>query len=124
MSELRRRIFGSHSNENSRAPSPLPAARKESVDANADEHVSVPIKKLERLNSYVKERKPIKGRKRRNAWIFGLGGLFGLLIALFFAGNGDVIDFAAIKDMNLEGLFDVLPAGLVKDAQQLQVSRF
>lgn len=125
MSGLRRRIFGGDSsNESSRAPSPVPAYGKEDTDGSGDPHVSVPAKKLERLNSYVQEKKPAKGHKRRNTWVFGLGGLVGILVALAFAGNSDVIDFSSIKDMNLDGLFDALPAGLVRDAQRLQVSPF
>lgn len=131
MSTLRRRIFGTgtNSNDQSRTPSPVPSIDSKrpplegSSDGNEKSIVSVSRKKLERLNSYVleKDKKP-KGLKRRNAWIFGLGGLFGIILAAFFAGNSEVIDFAHLKDMNLEGLFDVLPAGLVKDAQALQVS--
>lgn len=125
MSGLRRRIFGgTNSNESSRTPSPVPSFRKGDTDGSGDPHVSVPAKKLERLNSYIQEKKPAKGHKRRNAWIFGLGSLVGILGALAFAGNSDVIDFSSIKDMNLDGLFDVLPAGLVRDAQRLQVCLF
>lgn len=130
MSTLRRRIFGGRgrdSNDSSRSPSPAPTtlpygqARKASVDGNGEPLVRIPAKKLERLNTYVKDKRP-KSSKRRNAWIFGLGGLFGLVLALFVAGNNDVIDLSHLRDMNLEGLFDILPAGVVKDAQELQVS--
>ncbi|ORY11790.1 Lecithin:cholesterol acyltransferase-domain-containing protein [Clohesyomyces aquaticus] len=61
-----------------------------------------------------------KNSKRRNFWIFGLGGVFGLLLAGFFAGSNDMIDLSGFEGMNLESIFDVLPAGLVKDAQQMQ----
>lgn len=67
--------------------------------------------------------KHAKGRKRRNAWVFGLGGLFGVLAAGFFAGKNDLMDLAALQSMNLDSIFDVLPAGLLRDAQALQVSK-
>ena len=55
--------------------------------------------------------------------IFGLGGLFGIVIAAFFAQRHDVINLEGLIDMNLESLFDVIPAGIVKDAKDLTVSR-
>lgn len=141
MSGLRRRIFGTSGDETpspvpSRAPSPAPATRsqstkdKASTSANAedDQLVSIPFRKLERLNSYVTEsqekaktRTKGKGRKRRHAWVFALGGMFGLLLAGFFASSADVIDFGHLADMNLDSLVDVLPAGLIRDARELQV---
>lgn len=142
MSGLRRRIFGLGADEDSpspatsRAPSPAPATRTKSSDGkpstntndDGDELVSIPFRKLERLNSYVTEsqekaktRPKVKGRKRRHAWVFALGGLFGLLLAGFFASSADVIDFGHLADMNLDSLMDVLPAGLIRDAQELQV---
>lgn len=125
MSGLRKRIFGGQSNESSRTPSPVPSSprpgsRDPSVDGRGD-HVSVPRRKLEKLNSYVHDKKSPKGTRRRNAWVFGLGGLFGITLALFFAGSNDVIDFGALKEMNMDTFFDVLPAGLIRDAQKLQV---
>ena len=119
-SEMRRRIFGSRI-EDSRTPSPVTAHRKPSTDGSSDQHVSVPLKKLERLNSYVQEKRP-KPSKRRTAWIFVLGGLVGLIGALAFAGQQDVIDFTALREMNLDNIMDALPAGLIRDAQKLQVS--
>ena len=115
MSALRRRALGQDSDTGpSRTPSPAP------VDGNAATgNVSVPIDKLNKLNQHVKK---TKTSKRRNAWIFGLGGLFGILVALFFAQNRDVVDLEFVKHMNLDSIMDVLPAGLVKDAQELQVS--
>lgn len=87
----------------------------------------MPLKKLEKLNSYVASRtikKSKSGRKRRHFWVFGLGGLFGLVMALLFVQHPDVLDLAALKDLNLDSLMDVLPVGLVRDAQALQVSSF
>lgn len=115
MSALRRRIWGAGRSSDERDPSPLNTdGRRGSGDT-----VSVSVQKIKELNEHLN--RP-KRNKRRNAWIFGLGGLFGLVIALFFAGSNDMIDFKSITDMNLDSLMDVLPAGLIKDAQEMQVS--
>jgi len=115
MSSLRRRLFGDPSSERLRTPS-LP-----SVDLVGDEeHVTLPLRQLKHINNQLKSNKT-KGNKRRNAWIFGLGGLFGILVAGYFAGNNDIIDLPYLKDMNLESILDVLPAGLIRDANELQV---
>lgn len=34
-----------------------------------------------------------------------------------------MMDLAMLRDMNLDSIMDVLPAGLIKDARDLQVSR-
>ena len=65
------------------------------------------------------EQKP-KASKRRYFWIFVLGGVFGLLVAGFFVGQSD-LELSHWKDLNLDSLMDVLPAGLVRDAKDLQV---
>jgi hypothetical protein len=77
----------------------------------------VSAKKLQKLTDQHKAR----GTKRRNAWIFGLGGLFGIIVAGFFASSNEVFDMQALRDMNLDSILDVLPAGLIKDAHELQV---
>jgi hypothetical protein len=65
-----------------------------------------------------------KGKnKRKNAWIFGLGGLFGLVVAGFFASSNEMIDLKSLEGMNLDSILDALPASFVSSAQQLQVSR-
>ncbi len=104
MSFLRRRFLG----EASRDPS------REATPDKGEEYRMVPLKKLEKLKS-------TKGTKRRLAWMFGLGGLFGLAIAAFFAENNDMIDFSSFAGVNLDALLDVLPAGLVKEARDIQV---
>jgi phospholipid:diacylglycerol acyltransferase len=58
------------------------------------------------------------GSKRRHAWVFVLGGIFGLLLAAFLANNNDLIDLAGL---NLEGIVDVLPAGFMSDLNEFQV---
>ncbi|PGH01316.1 hypothetical protein AJ79_07953 [Helicocarpus griseus UAMH5409] len=62
---------------------------------------------------------PVKRRsKRRNGLIFGLGGIFGIFLALFFANQNEVISLDALMDLNLDSLIDVMPAGIVRDASQ------
>lgn len=66
---------------------------------------------------------PFKRRsKRRNGFIFGLGGIFGVLLAVFFANQNEVISLDALLDLNLDALIDVIPAGIVKDAKEFSVS--
>jgi phospholipid:diacylglycerol acyltransferase len=62
-----------------------------------------------------------KKSKRRNGLIFGLGGLFGIIIAAFFANQNDVIKFDGLMDLNLDSLLDVIPAGIIRDAKELTV---
>ncbi|KAL1881365.1 hypothetical protein VTK73DRAFT_4372 [Phialemonium thermophilum] len=60
-----------------------------------------------------------KTRKRRNTAIFLLGSLFGIIAAGFFAKSNDLIEFPEIGDLSMDSLFDVLPAGLVRDLRDL-----
>jgi phospholipid:diacylglycerol acyltransferase len=63
-----------------------------------------------------------KGKsKRRNVWVFSLGGLFGLVLAGFFASSNEMIDLKSLEGMNLDSVWDALPASFVRSAQQLQV---
>lgn len=120
MSDLRRRIFGAGTPDStpssSRDASPAPARPGDDVS----DYKIVPSEQLKKLSKH-------RGRnsKRRNAWIFGLGGLFGVLAAGFVAsptGSLDkLVDMAGLSDLNLDSILDVLPAGLIKDVQQLQV---
>jgi phospholipid:diacylglycerol acyltransferase len=112
MSGLRRRIFGS-----SDTPSLTPEQSREGTPSSEEVRV-VSAKKLDALTAAHKAK---KGTKRRNAWVFGLGGLFGLVAAGFFASSNEMLDIQALKDLSLDSVFDVLPAGLIKDAQELQV---
>lgn len=134
MSGLRRRIFGSsqangdakasdkHGDDNdSRDPSPAPV----DPSKGPEELATLPIKKLKELNDVLQQKKKrsAKGTKRRNAWIFSLGSLVGVGLALFFAGSNDMVDLSTLahfRDMNLDSIMDALPAGLIRDAQELQ----
>lgn len=101
MSSLRRRIFGDNSTDPSRDTSP----------DKAEELTLVSTAKLKSLTK--------KRSKRRNGFVFGLGGLFGILVAAFFANRHDVINFEGLMDLNLDSLIDVIPAGIVKDAKDI-----
>ena len=120
MSDLRRRIFGvgtpDSTPSSSRDNSPAPARPG---DKTTDYKI-VPSDQAEKISKQKQ-----RGRKRRNAWVFGLGGLVGVLAAGIFAsptGSLDrLVDMAGWNDMNFDSILDVLPAGLIKDVQQLQV---
>lgn len=104
MSSLRRRLLGDSSSP-SRTPSPV---KGEPVSVIPTAH----LKKLTQKRS-----------KRRQSLVFGLGGLFGIIIALFFAQRHDVINFEGLMDLNLDSLIDAIPAGIVRDARDITVSR-
>jgi phospholipid:diacylglycerol acyltransferase len=104
MSSLRRRILGT--------PSPSPSLAPE----KAEEVRLAPVSKIITGNNA-----PPKTRKRRTGLIFTLGGLFGLLLAGFFANKNDLIDFAEFGELSMDSLMDVLPAGFISDARDLAV---
>lgn len=113
MSFLRRRPVRESPDDSSRESTPGPAA---------DDTRVVPIKRLRVLERKLTEtRLARKGTKRRHFWVFVLGGLFGLAVAAFFAGHNDMIDIPGFADLNLDSFLDVLPAGFLKDAQDIQV---
>jgi phospholipid:diacylglycerol acyltransferase len=113
MSFLRRRFGGGGdtSSEPSREPSPNPSASARPSNLR--------VVTAEQLQTLQRKSKGKNG-KRKNAWVFGLGGIFGLVIAAFFAGSNDLIDLKSIEGMNLETIMEALPANFVKSAQQLQ----
>ena len=133
MSSLRRRIFGAGTPDSTPSASrdASPAPKQSSSDRNskgappAEDYKVIPATQLEELTKKGHKRGG-SGRKRRNAWIFGLGGLFGLFVAGFFAsstGSLDrLVDMAGWSDLTLDSILDVLPAGLIKDIQKMQVS--
>jgi phospholipid:diacylglycerol acyltransferase len=112
MSFLRRRFGGAHDDSpiESREPSPAPGQPRPS---------NLRVITAEQLHTLKKKGKS----KRKNAWIFGLGGLFGLVVAGFFASSNEMIDLKSLEGMNLDSILDALPASFVSSAQQLQVSR-
>jgi phospholipid:diacylglycerol acyltransferase len=117
MSFLRRRFGGGGSSDTSSEPS-----RDPSPNANAERPSNLRIITAEQLHT-LKQGGKSKHGKRKNAWVFGLGGIFGLMIAAFFAGSNELIDLKSIEGMNLESLMEALPANFVRSAQQLQVRK-
>ncbi|KAL8915464.1 MAG: hypothetical protein Q9171_000028 [Xanthocarpia ochracea] len=104
---LRRRVLGDSSSEPSRAPSPNPTFR----DKDGEPFALVPASKLKKLS---------RRRSKRRQWlVFGLGGLFGIITAAFFAQQHDVINLEGLTDMNLGSLLDAIPAGIVNDAKDI-----
>ena len=104
MSSLRRRFLGDSSTEISHEPSREVTPEKDESSITKKAHK-------------VKPRK----RKRRYGIIFGLGGIFGLLVAAFFASNKDALRFEGLLDLNLDSLLDVVPSSVVKDAREITV---
>jgi phospholipid:diacylglycerol acyltransferase len=86
----------------------------------AEDLALVPVPSLSKLSRH-KTAPKTKGVKRRTGFIFFLGGLFGIVIAGFFAQQNDLIEFPEFGDLNLESLMDVLPAGFLQDAKELKV---
>ena len=104
MSFLRRRLLGDSSSEPSREPSPV----------KGEPVTLIPASQLKKLQTKRKS-------KRRTTFIFGLGGLFGIVVAAFFAQQNNVINLEGLVDFNLESLLDVIPAGIVNDAKDITV---
>lgn len=86
-------------------------------------NVVIPAKKLEELNAHVTGKGKKRGVKRRNLWVFGLGGLFGIVVAGLLAQRQEMIDLSHLADMNLDSFADILPAGLMKEVRAMQVCR-
>ncbi|KAF1988784.1 putative Phospholipid:diacylglycerol acyltransferase [Aulographum hederae CBS 113979] len=110
MSFLRRRVLG---NSDDKIPTTEPDDADESHNKKQQEYEVVPAGKV---NSSGKR----KSSKKRNFWIFTLGGIFGVVTAGFFASSNDLIDLKALADVNLDTILEALPASFVQDAQQLQ----
>ena len=62
--------------------------------------------------------------KRRNGFIFMLGGIFGIFIALFFANQHEVISLDSLMDLNLESWIEAIPQGIVSDVREFSVCGF
>lgn len=111
MSSLRRRILGPSGDS---TPDSIEVSRDPSP-AKGEPVTLIPDSQLKRLKS--------KKSKRRQGLIFGLGGLFGLVVAAFFANQHDVINLEGVVDLNLESLLDVIPAGIIRDAKDITVCK-
>lgn len=111
MSFLRRRFGGGTKDDSpieSREPSPAPGQPRPS---------NLRVITAEQLHTLKNKGKS----KKKNVWIFVLGGVFGLLVAGFFASNNEMIDLKSLENVNLESIMDALPASFVRSAQQMQV---
>ena len=108
MSTLRRRFANVFSE------TPSPSASRDATPDPGEEVRLVPVSKLKKLTT-------VKRSKKKSWLIFGLGGLFGLLVAVFFANQQEVIRLEGLLDVNLDSLMDVIPAGIVRDAKDLSV---
>ena len=102
---LRRRILGEKT----------PTESREGTPETAEEVRLAPVSKIQ----YGKQK---DSHKRRNGVVFLIGGLAGIVAAGLFAGKTDLIDFPELKDLSMDSLMDVLPAGVLKDARELSVS--
>ena len=96
-----------------RVPPETKSAGGHDTGASADGPAVAPTRRVQ-----VVEQAP-KTRKRRNTFIFLLGGLCGLLAAGFFAKSNDLIDFPEFGDLSMDSILDVLPAGLIRDMRDL-----
>lgn len=59
--------------------------------------------------------------KRRNGFIFLLGGIFGIFVALFFANQHEVISLESLMDLNLDSLIEAIPQGILRDVKEFSV---
>ncbi|KAI9052391.1 hypothetical protein LZ554_003739 [Drepanopeziza brunnea f. sp. 'monogermtubi'] len=111
MSDLRNRGKGKETASTPRDDSP----------AKAEEVRLAPVSKITHDDGESSHKhKPKKdSRKRRNGFIFVLGGLFGIAVAGFFAGRSDLIDFPEFGELSMDSLIDVLPAGFIRDAREI-----
>ena len=135
MSALRRRVFGSNQPT---IPTPAQTGRRASdpvispIEVDDDEKRKQIEKEQglaassgawigERIQHvkhvYHTERKP---SKRRSTGLVLLGILIGFLATGWFANQQGVINLENLLDVNLESLIDVIPAGVLKDARELQ----
>jgi phospholipid:diacylglycerol acyltransferase len=121
MPDLRRRAGrrsgtdNNNGNNTKATPTQAEPENKElQLDADKAPSLLAPLAKLK--NSLGKPR-----GKRRHSFVFLLGGLFGIFVALFFANQNEVISLDALLDLNLDSLIDVMPSGLLSDAKEFTV---
>ena len=112
MSDLRRRV----GNAFRQTPSPSPGPQDQATDSGDENLQLISKTKLRTLTTR-------KSHRRRSGLYFAVGGIFGLLVALFFANKQEVLSLEGLIDFNLESFLESIPAGLVKDAKDLTVWR-
>ena len=63
---------------------------------------------------------PSKKQKKRSTWlIFVVGGIAGLLLAGAAAKNQDLVKMELLRDLSLDSIIDVIPAGILKEASDI-----
>ncbi|KAK4953458.1 phospholipid:diacylglycerol acyltransferase [Elasticomyces elasticus] len=93
-------------------PSPSTSGTSTPTGKDGEEVKVVSKAKLDKLQKQ-------KSTKRRSSLYFFLGGLVGLIVALFFLQQNDVIHFDGLSTIGLDGLNNVLPAGIVRELKDL-----
>lgn len=109
MASLRQRVLGT--------PKSSHKKQKEESPPRAEDVRLAPVSKILKDG----EGKHPKSRKKRNGFIFFLGGLFGIVAAGFFAQKSDLIEFPEMADLSMDSIMDVLPAGFARDLRDLAV---
>ncbi|KAJ9307451.1 hypothetical protein DTO217A2_3133 [Paecilomyces variotii] len=113
MSLLRRRL-GKDSKVESPSIDVSDPAASPGVEEAAAKGQDVSLRSGSEVKSYMSKPKS----KRRNGFIFLLGGIFGIFVAVFFANQNEVISLDSLMDLNLDALVDVIPQGIVKDFRE------
>ncbi|KAK0610473.1 Lecithin:cholesterol acyltransferase-domain-containing protein [Bombardia bombarda] len=112
-STLRRRLFWAGTTPSaSPTPSPAPTPGAETPEKSGDEAATT-------ASGHRRGKPKAQPKKRKTTLIFLLGSLFGIIAAGFFAKSNDLIDFPEIGELSMDSMFNVLPAGLVKDMRDL-----
>ena len=119
MSFLRRRFGGTQNDDHVSSPE---LSRTPTPDPEHERPANLRVITAEKLHTLQKGSKSKNG-KRKNFWIFALGGLVGVMAAAFFAGSNDMIDLSSLEGVNLDSILDALPAGFLSEARELQVRR-
>ncbi|KAE8556588.1 hypothetical protein EYB25_001290 [Talaromyces marneffei] len=124
MSDLRRRAVKETPRDENNDDTKPPARGESETKAKSKKHHGVnshdkedktpTLSPIARLKKYLANPRG----KRRNSFVFLLGGLFGIFIALFFANQNEVISLDALMDLNLDSLIDVIPTGILSDAKE------
>ena len=126
MSTVRRRIFGSSDDARSSSKHDSSSRDESPVPTITDSGKDYKVLSAQKYAELKEKPKKVAGAKRRHFWMFTLGGIVGVVLAGIFAGKSGGFDrlvtFAGLEGMSLDSFIDILPAGLIRDVQDLQVS--